>query len=152
MQKERTGKPSPFSSDNCRPRKALASGEGQPSQTLKNTPKREPRLHRYYSALCVRACVGVCVCARADAQVAGKPPLPLWVFQFPSVLRARQMGGGDARWRQPRTPAPAYRCSTARPGEWRGDQRWSGLAKLACAGRAADFSQRAERPKHLGTD
>lgn len=38
------------------------------------------------------------------------------------------MGGGEARWRQPRTPAPASRCLTARPGEWRGDQRWSGLA------------------------
>ena len=79
----------------------------------------------------MRPCVRGCVCARADAQAAGKPPLPFWVFQFPSVLRARQMGGGDARWRQPRTPAPASRCSTARPGEWRGDQRWSGLA---CAG------------------
>lgn len=38
------------------------------------------------------------------------------------------MGGGDARWRQPRTPAQASRCSTVRPGEWRGGQGWSGLA------------------------
>lgn len=53
---------------------------------------------------------------------------PLWVFQFPGMLRARQMGGGDTRWRQPRTPAPASRCSIARLGEWRGNQGWSCLA------------------------
>lgn len=77
-----------------------------------------------------------------------------WVFQFPGVLRARQMGGGDARWRQPRTPAPASRCSTARPGEWRGGQGWSGLARpgLARTGRAAHFSQEAERLRDPGTD
>lgn len=76
------------------------------------------------------------------------------VFQFPGVLRARQMGGGDARWRQPRTPAPASRCSTARPGEWRGGQGRSGLARsgLARPGRAAYFSQQAERLRDAGTD
>lgn len=77
----------------------------------------------------VRACVRVCVYARARACTGcWDAASPLWVFQFPGVLRARQMGGGDARWRQPRTPALTSRCSTARPGEWRGDQDWGGLA------------------------
>lgn len=39
-----------------------------------------------------------------------------------------EIRGGDTRWRQPRTPAPASRCSIARLGEWRGNQGWSCLA------------------------
>lgn len=70
-------------------------------------------------ASCVRAC------ARTDCWDAAAS---LSTSQFPGVPRARQMGGGDARWRQPRTPAPASRCSTARPGEWRGCWGWHGLA------------------------
>ena len=75
----------------------------------------------------VHACVG----GRARARIrtgCWEAASLRWVFQFPGVLQARQMGGGEARWRQPRTPALASRCLTARPGEWRGDQRWSGLA------------------------
>lgn len=88
------------------------------------------------------------MCARADAQVAGKPRLsPLGLPVFPACLSPQmetQDGGGRGH------PAPAYRCSTARPGEWQGDQRWSSLAKLACTGRAADFSLAGERLNILG--
>lgn len=73
-------------------------------------------------------CTYVRACARARVRTGHwEAASPLSVFQFPGVLRARQMGGGDARWRQPRIPAPASRCSTARLGEWRGGQGWSGL-------------------------
>lgn len=153
MQKERIGKPSPFSSDNCRPRKALASGEGQPSQTLKNTPKREPSLHRYYSALCVRACVRGSVCARAQTHRSlGSRLSPSGSSSFPACFGPAKWEGEtqDGGSRELRLQPTAVRL----PDLVSGGATSAGVAwpALACAGRAADFSQRAERPKHLGTD
>lgn len=84
-------KPSPFSLRQL-PAEKLWPRRGQPSQTLKNTPKREPRLHRPLQRP-VRACVRGCVCARADAQVAGKPPLPSGSSSFPACF-------GPAKWEE----------------------------------------------------
>lgn len=86
---------------------------------LKITTRGAPRERACVVRAFVRACVRT-GCWEAASSLSAS--------QFPGVLRARQMGGGDARWRQPRTPAPASRCSTARPGESRGCRGWSGLA------------------------
>lgn len=85
---------------------------------LKITTRGAPRERACVVRAFVRACVRTGFWEAASS---------LSASQFPGVLRARQMGGGDARWRQPRTPAPASRCSTARPGESRGCWGWSGL-------------------------
>ena len=58
---------------------------------------------------CVRACVGVCVRARADAQVAGKPPLP------PLGLPVSQRASGPPNGRGRRKMAAAANSGSSLP-------------------------------------
>ena len=103
---------------------------------------------------CVCACVGVCVRARARRRTgrweAASPPSGSSSFPAcfgPAKWEGETQDGGS---RELRLQPPAVRL----PDLVSGGATSAGVARpaLACAGRAADFSQRAERPKHLRTD
>lgn len=103
---------------------------------------------------CVCACVGVCVRARARRRTgrweAASPPSGSSSFPAcfgPAKWEGETQDGGS---RELRLQPPAVRL----PDLVSGGATSAEVARpaLACAGRAADFSQRAERPKHLRTD
>ena len=151
MKKERRGKPNPSLRAHF-PQKTADREKPRPpekvnSQTLKNTPKQDPSLHRYYNALCV----GVCVRAQTHRPL-GSRLSPSGSSSFPACLGPAKWEGEtqDGGSRELRLQPPAVRLpDLVSGGATSAEVAWPALA---CAGRAADFSQRAERPRHLGTD
>lgn len=90
--------------------------------------------------------------ARAYAQAAGMPPLPSGASSFPACFgRAKWEGETqDGGSRELRLQPPAVRLPDLVSGEaTRAGVAWP---RLACAGRAAHFSQLAEQLRYPGTD